>query len=113
MRKQSSLVIGLLVSFYLTACSSFEQHTYDAPLIYRCESGERFSVGYAPDGHIAELGLSEKVYPLKRIRSGSGARYILANDTPDTYHPIMLFTKGNEARLEFKGTIFKNCAVDN
>ncbi len=113
MRSVYRTFLSLLLTYYLSACSSAYPELGDdtTRYQYQCESGERFAVTYGQSFARAVLHFSANDYRLKRIGSGAGARYILADDPPDTHHPILLFTKDDQSRLEFQGQILKNCQI--
>lgn len=78
---------------------------------YRCDDEKQFDVAYLTS-ETAVLRTSESLYRLVRITSGSGSKYILDDHTSAVVNPVTLFTKGNDARLELKGSIYKTCSVD-
>jgi len=78
---------------------------------YRCDDEKQFDVAFlAPE--TAVLRTSESLYRLVRITSGSGEKYILDDNTSAVVNPVTLFTKGEDARLEVKGIIYKTCSMD-
>ncbi len=115
MNNHTFMALGLVVAIALAGCSSTSPKWGDDAITYhyKCESGEMFTVVYARDFAKAWLELSEREYALKRIGQGPGGHFVLADDPPDTHHPLTLLTKVDQARLEFKGTVFKNCRIVN
>lgn len=80
-------------------------------LNYRCESGEQFEVAYFPGKESATLRMAGESYSLIQVPSGSGIRYILDGKT-EANKAMTLYSKGDEARLEFGQSIYKNCKTD-
>jgi len=76
---------------------------------YVCDDEKRFDVAFI-SSETAVLRTSESVYRLISIASGSGSKYILDDHTTSS-NPVTLFTKGEDARLEVKGIIYKTCRV--
>ncbi len=109
----------LVVAFCLmaiTACSSsievdgleVKQSDFEH---YRCDDAKQFDVAFV-SAENAVLKTSESYYRLVRIPSGSGAKYILDDHTALVLNPVTLFTKGDDARLEVKGIIYKTCRAE-
>lgn len=109
----------LVVAFCLmaiTACSSsievdgleVKQSDFEH---YRCDDAKQFDVAFV-SAENAVLKTSESYYRLVRIPSGSGAKYILDDHTALVRNPVTLFTKGDDARLEVKGIIYKTCRAE-
>ncbi|KHA60013.1 hypothetical protein NL53_13000 [Vibrio variabilis] len=81
-------------------------------ILYQCDAGKAFEVGYLPEQEKAWLKVEQQEFPLIQVPSGSGTKYILDDGTAATANPIVLHTKGTNARLEFARTIYKNCQFD-
>ncbi|MEZ8825786.1 MliC family protein [Vibrio amylolyticus] len=107
------LTVLTMFGFVLMGCSqsTHSDMNVDESLFhtYQCESEQYFDVAYIPDSDIAILRVVDKEYALIRIRSGSGARYILNDGTADVENPITLRTKADDARLEYHQQVYKNC----
>ncbi|EEX42933.1 MliC family protein [Vibrio furnissii] len=103
------LLLGL--SALLTGCSSSSDRanddTYGAFFHYQCDDAASFDVAYAAK-QSAMLRLSDHSYRLMEVAAGSGTKYILDDHSTEA-NPITLFTKGDAARLEANGVIYKNC----
>ncbi|ELL4669101.1 MliC family protein [Vibrio fluvialis] len=95
----------------LAGCSSSDEHgrddSYSVFFHYQCDGPSSFDVSYST-GQRAILRLSDHSYRLIQVAAGSGTKYIL-DDHSTQANPITLFTKGDAARLEANGVIFKNC----
>ncbi len=110
-----SIVIALCLAA-ITGCSSttevdgIEVKESDFKHYY-CDEEKQFDVAYLTSETVV-LRTSESLYHLVRIASGSGAKYILNDQTSAGVNPVTLFTKGNDARLELKGAIYKTCSID-
>lgn len=81
-------------------------------LQYQCEMGKSFAVAYFPEQERATLRLSGQEFPMIQMPSGSGARYILDDGNAETQNPLTLYTKGNDARLEYERVIYKYCKTN-
>ncbi len=109
----------LVVAFCLiaiTACSSSVEvdglEVKDSEFQhYVCDDEKQFDVAFVSSEN-AVLKTSENYYRLIRIPTGSGAKYILDDHTAVVLNPVTLFTKGDSARLEVKGIIYKTCRVE-
>ncbi|MCZ4374201.1 MliC family protein [Vibrio diazotrophicus] len=100
----------------LTACSSSTEvdglKVRDSDFQhYLCDDEKQFDVAYV-SAENAVLKTSESLYRLVRIPSGSGEKYILDDHTSAVVNPVTLFTKGDDARLEVKGIIYKTCRTE-
>lgn len=111
--------LSIVVAFCLmvmTACSSTSE--VDGVTVkesdfkhYLCDDDKQFDVAYLTP-ETAVLRTSESLYRLIRITSGSGSKYILDDHTSAVVNPVTLFTKGDDARLEVKGIIYKTCHIE-
>lgn len=110
------ILSAALVSSALMGCSFSaveSQSDYQGEFTtYSCQENKSFKVAFMPNEPKALLRLPENDYRLARVRSGSGAKYILDDGTSETINPVTLFTKGKEARLELGRVIYKNCETE-
>ncbi|WP_299688360.1 MliC family protein [uncultured Vibrio sp.] len=75
---------------------------------YQCESDTSFDVAYL-ENEKAVLRLPKHEYRLTQIPAGSGIKYILDDGTSELINRVILYAKGDNARLELGRVIYKNC----
>ncbi len=119
MKRNDNLVAFCLMALSLTALTACSSSTeVDGLKVkdsdfqhYVCDDEKQFDVAYVSSEN-AVLRTSESMYRLVSIPTGSGAKYILDDHTSVVVNPVTLFTKGNDARLEVKGIIYKTCRIE-
>ena len=97
-------LILLAISYLFVGCS-VEQSALPVEIKYNCLVGQFFTVRY-PTIETAVIYYLNDVRTLQQRASGSGAKYQdLAGDTS-------LFTKGDEASLEWDGFRIAGCMAE-
>lgn len=87
----------------LTGCT-VDQSYFPVEIIYDCQQGQYFAVTY-PTAESVEITYLNKTRTLERRRSASGAQY------RDVEGSTYLYTKGDEAMLEWDEVRLEGCAA--
>ncbi|OAN14095.1 hypothetical protein A3K86_10925 [Photobacterium jeanii] len=86
----------------MVAGCSVEQSAFPVEINYTCPKGQFFTARY-PDAESAVVYYLNDVRTLRHTRSASGAQY------RDASEQTMLFTKGDEAMLEWDDYRLNGC----
>ncbi len=96
----------------LGGCVASGQHRSDGNAgvfyHYQCDDTQAFDVSY-PSEQSAVLRLLDHNDSLIQVAAGSGAKYILDDDSTLS-NPVTLYTKGDAARLDVHGVVYTNCS---
>lgn len=76
---------------------------------YECDNQHQFSVAYLIEEQGALLRVQDMDYALVQAPAGSGTRYILPENMLSEAMPVTLYTRGENARLEYGRDIYQNC----
>lgn len=96
--------IYLAVSIGLLAACTMDQSSFPVEIIYDCQAGQYFTLTY-PTAESAIVHYLNVTRDLERRRSASGAQY------QDLEGNTYLYTKGDEAMLEWDSIRLEGCAA--
>ena len=94
--------IYLAVSVGVLAACTVDQNYFPAEISYDCLQGQYFTLTY-PDAETASVQYLNESRVLERRRTSSGAQY------RDTEGKSYLYTKGDEALLEWDDIALEGC----
>ncbi|EGU44815.1 hypothetical protein VII00023_11474 [Vibrio ichthyoenteri ATCC 700023] len=99
------LLAGCASSDNQTSANDSNQYQYD------CDNQQQFSVTYLIEERGALVRVQDIDYALVQAPAGSGTRYILPNNALSEVMPVTLYTRGENARLEYGREVYQNCKI--
>lgn len=109
--------LGILATtvLVLAGCAGSDSQTSsDDPNQYQydCDNQHQFSVTYLIEDQAALVRVLDIDYALVQAPAGSGTRYILPENTLSEVMPVTLYTRGDNARLEYGREVYQNCKTN-